>query len=99
MSSLFSALPQPPFGKPQHLQQKVLTLLTPADLLGTSCRGERHCFIDRNETNSFISAVVIFNHLLLETLLWGAKPDVLCCGSSPSLPALHPPLGTAPRLR
>lgn len=44
MSSLFSALPQPPFGKPQHLQQKVLTLLTPADLLGTSCRGERHWF-------------------------------------------------------
>lgn len=91
MSSLFSASLQPLFGKPQHFQGKELTPVTPADLLGSWCRRERCYFIDHDEANSFISAAVIFHHLLLEALLRGAESDISSCGSSPSplLFALH----------
>lgn len=92
MSSLFSASLQPLIGgKPQRFQGKELTPLAPADLLRCWCRGERCHFIDRDEANSFISAVVIFHHLLLEALLQGAEPDISSCSSSPSplLFALH----------
>lgn len=82
------------FGKLQHFWQKELTPLTLAGLLGAWGRRESQYFIDHDEPNGFISAVVIFHHLLLETLLWGAKHDILYCSSSPSPSAPHPPLGT-----
>lgn len=91
----FSAFSQPLFGKPQHFWQKELTPLTPAGLLGAWGRRERQYFIDHDEPNGFISARVISHHLLLETLLWGAHPDISHCSSSPSPSAPHPPLGAA----